>query len=182
MLAQTSAQLDLAVEVMVWIVVCAFAVTFVVTILGILQIVTIRDRFLIALFGKMMLEIVIAGLFLFYKGVSPDHTESGLVSLADTGWNWPDGKWRGKTIYVQFVPEFRSTPRVVVELLERIGDSDGYQFSAKIHDGPDTSSRSPVTPKGFYMDFFWPKQSTGDSWPTPEYARNIYAKYIAYPE
>jgi len=57
-----------------WIVVVAFAITFIVTILALLHRVTkvtIDPKYLKWLFTKMILEIIAGGFFLFYTGVAP---------------------------------------------------------------------------------------------------------------
>jgi hypothetical protein len=50
-------------EAIVWIIVVAFGITFVVTILGLMGWVRIEKSFLKVLFGKLILEIVISGVY-----------------------------------------------------------------------------------------------------------------------
>jgi hypothetical protein len=54
-----------------WVIVAAFAITFVVAILGLVGVVRIQPRFMKALFYKMILEVAAGGFFLFYTEQQP---------------------------------------------------------------------------------------------------------------
>ena len=58
-------------QVMGWIVVGGFAITLIVTILGMIQVVSIQKRYLNRLFALMIVELISAGFFLFYKEFNP---------------------------------------------------------------------------------------------------------------
>src|SRR4051812_37128435 len=53
-----------------WIIIVAFAVTFLVTILAVCNVLTIPANFLRLLFYKLILEIVAGGFYIFYTGYS----------------------------------------------------------------------------------------------------------------
>jgi hypothetical protein len=69
-----------------WVIVGAFAITFVVTIAALIGVVGIQPQYLSRLFTKLILEIIAAGLFLFYNMLG----HSGLPPYG--------GEWKG-TIY-----------------------------------------------------------------------------------
>ena len=58
-------------EVIGWIVVAGFGITFVVTILGIVGLVKIEKTFLNRLFLLLISEVIAAGFFLFYEEFDP---------------------------------------------------------------------------------------------------------------
>ncbi|NQT12651.1 MAG: hypothetical protein HQ582_07880 [Planctomycetes bacterium] len=49
-----------------WVVVVAFAVTFIITMLGLVEVIKIKPQYFQPLFYKMVIEIIAAGFFLFY--------------------------------------------------------------------------------------------------------------------
>jgi hypothetical protein len=51
-----------------WVIVIAFAITFAVTIGALIKKIKIDRRYLTPLFVKLILEVIAAGLFLFYNG------------------------------------------------------------------------------------------------------------------
>ncbi|MEA3188993.1 MAG: hypothetical protein QOD99_2823 [Chthoniobacter sp.] len=53
-----------------WIIIVAFGVTFIVTVLALCGVIEIAPGFLKLLFGKMILEIIAGGFYLFYSGLS----------------------------------------------------------------------------------------------------------------
>lgn len=62
-----------------WIVVVAFAITFIVTIFSLIGKISIEQKYFKFLFFKLLLEIVAAGFFLFYSGVQPLASTPDLV-------------------------------------------------------------------------------------------------------
>jgi len=64
-----------------WVVIVAFALTFVVTILALCKVIKIRQGYLRLLFTKMILEVIAGGFYLFYTGL-------GTFPTADISGEW----------------------------------------------------------------------------------------------
>jgi hypothetical protein len=64
-----------------WIIVVAFAVIFAMTILALVGIVKLPARYRAVLFTKLILEVIAAGLFLFYRGMTSPELPRRIVLI-----------------------------------------------------------------------------------------------------
>ncbi|HMG76646.1 MAG TPA: hypothetical protein VK582_24430 [Pyrinomonadaceae bacterium] len=64
-----------------WVVVSAFAITFGVTVVGLLRLVEIQDKYLSRLFASLVIELLSAGFFLFYSGLRDESSSKALTQI-----------------------------------------------------------------------------------------------------
>lgn len=192
LLGQHSTRFDMQVSVIVWVVVVAFAITFVITMLALIDRITVKEGYLKILFAKLILEIVAAGLFLFYAGISstyPDRQRRGIVKLTDPGRDWPVTvkvaststsmistlpSHYGRTVELEIYPPFQGQPHMDVKLIPGVPTF----FVVRPH--PRSDGRDSVWSTGLEVDFMWPSEKDNEA---QQYFKtnNLIAEFNLYP-
>ena len=118
-------------EAIGWVIVVGFTLTFIVTLLGIVGVVEIRETYLNRLFKVLVVEVIIAGLFLFYEYVpggpqiALEPPPSGEVYLFDS-----QGEPLGATLMADqdTIRDFPVIPSEVLNNVARDVEVDGVDL------------------------------------------------------
>lgn len=135
-----------------WIIVIAFGVTFIVTILALTNAIKLPGRYLPILFTKLVLEIIAGAFFLFYRGVeaqTPPYTGEWNGYVA-----WEDS-WAQKLFNGNNTPGFAlANPRSEGVMYLYKARSGNYRaFSQwELRNGEDAYAKVVVTANDFEFD------------------------------